>query len=256
MKYIYSFTNKINGKIYIGSTINPPEQRYRQHIYYASHLEQEKSKYPLYCAIRKYGLENFNFEIIKEVDCSEEELRNLEHNLIISYNTISPNGYNQTENTLHSFQDSNVYKKVSETKRELAKRVAMINPKTLECLGIYRSIKDCSEITGIDERKIGSCCRGERLTTSNKIFYWLDDNDEYIIPTYERDRYKGETNNTQKQITNRKVAKIDMQTSNILETYDSIALAARINECDASAISKVCQGKRNKVKGYFWKYIN
>ena len=40
-----------------------------------------------------------------------------------------------------------------------------------------------------------------------------------------------------------------------MEVYDTIALAARENNCDASGISKVCRGLRNKAKGYGWKYV-
>lgn len=54
MKYVYCFTNRINGKKYIGSTINDPKRRYMQHLYHAK-KDTPKSHYPLYQAIRKYG---------------------------------------------------------------------------------------------------------------------------------------------------------------------------------------------------------
>ena len=55
---------------------------------------------------------------------------------------------------------------------------------------------DCAEETTLDERKIAACCRGERLTTGNKKFYWLDKNDDLIIPEYKRDNYKGKEGTT------------------------------------------------------------
>ena len=39
-----------------------------------------------------------------------------------------------------------------------------------------------------------------------------------------------------------------------LQIYNSVALAAADNNCDASGISKVCNGKRNKCGGFKWKY--
>ena len=41
----------------------------------------------------------------------------------------------------------------------------------------------------------------------------------------------------------------------ILNTYETLALAARENNCDSSGISKVCKGKRNNCGGFKWKYV-
>lgn len=254
MKYIYSFTNNINNKKYIGSTINDPKIRYKQHLYHVENINDYRYNYPLYQAIRKYGIENFTFNVELEIDCSELEIRKIEQEYILKNNSLIPNGYNLTLNTEHPFNDSYCYKKMSETKRENAKQVVALTLNN-EIIGIYRSIVDCSESLNIDEKKIGACCRGERLTTNNKKFYWINENNEYIIPDYKRDSYKGEKGTTQKQITNKKVAKINLETNEILFIYDSIALAARENECDASCISKVCRGKRNSAKGFKWKYV-
>ena len=255
MSYIYCFTNLINNKKYIGSTIQPYSIRYKQHLYNAKSENSDKYMYPLYCAIRKYGIENFSFEILEEYNGSYQELLEIESNYIINLNTLVPNGYNQTADTQHPSVDSNICKKVSETKREQAKRVMMMDRNGENILGIYRSIVDCAEATGLNEKKIAACCRGERLTTGEKIFYWLDDNDNLIIPEYKRDMYKGEKGTTQIQSTSRKVAQINLETGEQIKTYDTIALAARENSCDASAISKVCRGLRNKAKGYGWKYV-
>ena len=103
-------------------------------------------------------------------------------------------------------------------------------------------------------KKNAAVCRGERLTTSNRKFYWIE-NDELIIPEYHRDLYKGEKGTTQIQSSSKKVAKINIETNEIIEIYDTIALAARENNCDNSAISKVCRGLRNKCGGFKWQYI-
>lgn len=56
LKSIYKITNLLNGKIYIGQSINP-ENRWKQHQYSDSIIGN---------AIRKYGIENFSFEIIED----------------------------------------------------------------------------------------------------------------------------------------------------------------------------------------------
>ena len=254
MNYIYSFTNLINNKKYSGSTISEPLHRYSQHIYNATHENTHQYNYPLYQAIRKYGIENFKFDIIGEFECTEEEIREIEKKYIEEYNTLSPNGYNQTLNTLHPLCDSESYKKMSETKRENAKCVVEVD-KNQNILNKWRSIIDCAEDTGLDEKKIAAVCRGERKTTGKRIFYWLDENNNIIIPKYSRDGYKGEKGTTQIQSSSKKVAKIDIETNEIIAIYDTIALAARENDCDSSGISKVCKNLRTKCGNFKWKYI-
>lgn len=254
MNYIYCFTNLVNGKQYIGSTINTPQRRLAQHLYHVNH-QTPKSNYPIYQAIKKYGMENFKFEVLVEKECSEQEIRDLEHEYIVKYNCVSPNGYNQTDDTSHPLMTQEIIAKVSETKRENAKQVAMLDSTGETIENVYRSIVDCAEATGFDAKKIAACCRGERLTTNEHIFYWIDDNDELIVPEYHRDPYKGKSGTTQVQSSSRKVAKIDLKTGEILEVYPTVALAARENGCDASGISKVCRGVRNQTKGFKWQYV-
>lgn len=252
---VYCFTNKINGKQYIGSTIQALNIRYNQHIYNATHENAHQYHYPLYKAIRKYGLNNFTFEVIYQGEHEEEEIRLIEADYIHEFNTISPNGYNQTDNTKHPINAVESYQKMSETKRENAKCVALVDAEN-NILQTFRSISDCAEELGIDEKKISACCRGERKTTDGKHFYWLDEQNNLIIPEYKRDPYKGAIGTTQIQSSSRRVAKIDRTHDTILAVYDTVALAARENHCDASGISKVCSGKRHACGGYKWKYID
>lgn len=69
MGYIYKITNKINNKIYIGQTIKErPSDRYSQHRYLANHPEQEKGISYLHRAMALDGLDNFQFEIIEQIE--------------------------------------------------------------------------------------------------------------------------------------------------------------------------------------------
>ena len=62
---IYIFTSPSN-KSYVGQTINF-ERRRIEHLY----SSRQGNTYPIHCAIRKYGLENFQIEVIP---CEEKEL--------------------------------------------------------------------------------------------------------------------------------------------------------------------------------------
>ena len=42
----------------------------------------------------------------------EEEIRKIQHDYILKYNCIAPNGYNQTQDTNHPLNDPNTYKKI------------------------------------------------------------------------------------------------------------------------------------------------
>ena len=253
MNYIYCFTNLINGKKYIGSTIKTPKERFNQHMYHV-HNQTEKSNYPLYAAIRKYGIKNFSYDILYQGECSEEEIRKIEHDFIVFYNTVSPNGYNATDNTQHPLTEPKNYEKMKNTKRENAKQVAMIDKESGKLIQTFRSIVDCEEATSLPAKQIAACCRGEQRSAHNYIFYWIDDNGDYIIPQYHGFQYKGKQGTTQVQSTSKKVAKMTMD-GEILAIYDTIALAARENDCDSSGISKVCRGVRNSAKGFKWKYV-
>lgn len=258
MKFIYCFTNLINQKKYVGSSCSDdPKARFRQHMYLMNHPEQPKGQYPLYCALRKYGLENFDYSILEELpdDFSEEQVRDIEQQYCIKFNVLVPNGYNQTLETHHPLNDSLTYQKMKETKRNNAKEVAEVDENN-NIINKWRSIIDCAESTGYNEKHIADCCRGERKTTSGKRFFWIDELGNLIIPEYKKNQYKGEKGTTQIQSKSRKVVKIDKNTNEILATYDTLALAARENNCDSSGISKVCKNIRNYCGGYKWRYID
>lgn len=82
---IYKIENLINGKIYIGQSIHI-EKRWTEHCRLSSNSLISK-------AIKKYGKENFSFQIIKEVS-DLTELNNLEAKYIKQFNSLVPNGYN------------------------------------------------------------------------------------------------------------------------------------------------------------------
>ena len=59
MKTIYLHRNKINNKVYIGQTIQSPEERWKNGNGY-------KGCYYFYNAIQKYGWDNFEHIILEQ----------------------------------------------------------------------------------------------------------------------------------------------------------------------------------------------
>lgn len=89
---IYKIENLLNHRCYIGQS-RDIEKRWRNHKIAAFNSNQKSYDYPLYRAIRKYGLDNFSFEIIEL--CSIEDLDCKEIYWIGFYHAFE-SGYNQT----------------------------------------------------------------------------------------------------------------------------------------------------------------
>lgn len=70
MAEIYKVTNKTNGKICVGQTINSLEKRKSRHLNDAKY----SSKNPVHRVMRKYRVKNFIFEIAEE--CNINDLNN------------------------------------------------------------------------------------------------------------------------------------------------------------------------------------
>ena len=93
MGIIYCYTNTLNGKKYIGQTINP-KVRYNAHK--SSYQNSNDKEYDslLHKAFRKYGFENFQYDILVDDIDDIDLLNQLEIYYIKYYNTKTPNGYN------------------------------------------------------------------------------------------------------------------------------------------------------------------
>jgi group I intron endonuclease len=92
MGYIYKISNKVTGKHYIGGTCKDTvEKRWTQHI---STIQKGEGCPLLGSAIRKYGVDNFTFEVL--IICFDEDVFLYEPHYIKKYGSLAPNGYNAT----------------------------------------------------------------------------------------------------------------------------------------------------------------
>lgn len=155
---IYIITNKVNNKKYVGQTTKMVEERFTQHKHHSIHKD-----YPLYLAMRKYGLDSFTIENygsfpITELDTKEEALIN-------ELNTFRGAGYNATPGG----QSSKVFKfdteKLIKEYNELGTAIAV------------SKLYDCSVYTVLDH------LRANGVNTSNKIDYIVG----YNIHTREKE---------------------------------------------------------------------
>lgn len=119
---IYKATNVLNKKSYIGKTERTFDIRLAEHI---RDSKKENITSYFHRALKKYGIDNFEFIILAETD-NLFELNNLEIEFISKLNTLKPNGYNITEggtgvNTyrnLDSERLEEIIKKSSEKRKE------------------------------------------------------------------------------------------------------------------------------------------
>ena len=161
MVCIYMITNKINNKKYIGQTLNF-KKRKKDHI---CNARDNKINTHLYLAMRKYGIENFKFDILEEV--KKEELNDKEIYYIKKYDTFNT-GYNMTnggENV--TLNNPEVRKKISmANKGKQATKPVNQYDKEKNFIRSFNSLSEASAITNTSVSDICTCCKG-RLHTAN-----------------------------------------------------------------------------------------
>lgn len=249
MAYIYKITNNINQMIYVGLTTKKrPTDRFSQHRYIARHPgRQEDTKHSyLYPAMRKYGLENFSFEIIEE--CSPEELDERERYWIVKLNSKAPNGYNLTDGGRAGVSGFSRPQTVEERlKRQQAnKQYYLEHPEAREQIR-----ERTKELWKNPEYR-------EKVTLSNQKFY-----------QEHPDKFKGENNpmygkkHTEEALEKirahaatrkTKIVQLDKDTLEEIQIFDGIKDAEKALGVSHGWLSKAA--KADKIAyGFRWKFI-
>lgn len=110
---IYCFTNKVNNKKYVGQTIQDPQQRRREH--HSAGVTGSKNAF--HRALRKYGNDNFLFEVI-DTATSQAELDQKEIDWIAKLECDTRNhGYNMRGGGSHGAWSDEVKRKISASKK-------------------------------------------------------------------------------------------------------------------------------------------
>jgi len=102
---IYLITNLVNGKQYIGQTVQKPSDRWYRHV------STNPSNTVIGRAIKKYGKKFFRFEVVDSAK-NIEELNIKEANWIDKLNTLE-NGYNVSSGGKNAPMKAEIKKKIS-----------------------------------------------------------------------------------------------------------------------------------------------
>lgn len=233
---IYKITNLINNKIYIGQTIRSLIDRIND---YKNGLGNDY----LNNAFKKYGFDNFKFEII-ETASSIDGLNEKEIELISKYKTTDKNiGYNIAYGGKNSIPSQETLDKMSKAHKGIKQTDMWIN-KRIHSKGTKEAKKYGKEKT--EEEK--------KYLSINSPKYWLGKkrDDETIKKISETKRKNGASDKMIEKFA-KTVYRININT-NEYETYISTVEASKYNDVSSSSISRYCS--KNKTKGiYKWTYI-
>jgi len=111
---IYKAENTLNGKVYIGQTIQSLFMRKKAHLFRAKKGDR-RSAFQL--ALLEEGTENFQWKQIDTAD-SEEELNQKEKHWIAHYDSTNPEkGYNGTEGGIKTVYSLEARRNIGEAKK-------------------------------------------------------------------------------------------------------------------------------------------
>lgn len=227
---IYIITNLINNISYIGAS-NNIKRRWSEHKTPNANGKNKK----LFKDIQKYKIENFSFEVIEI--CKVTELPEKEEYYIKKLNPYynenkggkGNKGYKVTDKTKNNL--SLLGKKQWDNKTEDEKKNIIKNN--------LKGPKIGHEVSLETRKKLRLANLGK---TQNKN-------------TIEKRREKLKIKAIGNQNGNKKVAMINIQTLEIEKEFDSIKKAAEYVGARPEMITCVLKGRRNKTKGYYWKYL-
>lgn len=131
---IYKITNKINGMSYCGQSVNCMNR-------WNKHKSPSSNVAPIDKAIKEFGVENFNFQILLE--CPPDMLDVWERDMINLHDTLYPKGYNMSGGGRSGFDThEETRRKISESNKgkhnyseEMRRKVSIAMKGNKNCLG-------------------------------------------------------------------------------------------------------------------------
>lgn len=219
--YIYKVTNTVNGKIYIGKTSQFKERKWQHERCY------EKEDCRFHRAIKYYGKEKFNWEIIDQTE-SLEKAYELEKKYIKQYNSYNPNGYNMTKGGAGG---------------------SMWNARPVVCLNIegefvkrYDSAGE-TKIDGFTATDVLLVCKGINHICKGHMFMFEDEYEKFGARKYQPQRTKETT----------PVIQCDLD-GNFIKEFPSVTKAAEETGTCRTTISGAITGNYKSANGFIFVY--
>ena len=221
---VYCYTNKINGKKYVGQVTRKLRKRHMEHL---------RNNLVVDIPIRKYGVDNFSLNIIHIAE-TLDELNYFEKFYIKLFNCFANNGNGY--NVSSGGGNGNNFIGKTEDEMKLIRRKMSENH--CDCFGENNNFygKTHSDET---KKKIGNANRNRKnngVSESNRTRF-----------------YKQETKDKIAQKHMLKIIQMDMD-GNFIKEWNFIKEASCVLGVDNSCITKCCKGKRKSCGGFTWKY--
>ena len=235
--HIYSFTNTINNKMYIGQSINV-ERRIHEHL-----KCREINRYSLLIkALIKYGIKSFDIKII-DTAINIDELNSKEKQYILQYKSNDKKlGYNIESGGNNAIPTIETLEKMSRSHQGIKQTDSWINKRVAKA-GTENAKKYGRRKT--EEEKL--------ILSVNSPKFWLgktrDDETRRKISKTKKERG---LSSLQKEIICKKVFKIDLKTNKII-TYESTGIASNFEGVNQSTISRWCS-KNKIIDNILWRY--
>lgn len=221
---IYTITNKINGKVYVGKTSRTASERWQEHTQKSKVASQYLAR-----AISKYGKHSFEFCVI-DVAESPEMLSHKETFWINQLNTLAPNGYNLKEKDT-SPRTEKEKKHLSMVCKGFPKQVTRNDGE------IFPSITLAAFASRLSFTDVSNNLAGGRRTTGGYQFKYGEHSAWDFTPT---ERPKA---------TARKIRRSDGV------VFSSITEAAQLTGCNRSGIFKVLAKTASHTHGFTFQYL-
>ena len=222
---LYLITNRINGKRYVGQTVQSMNRRW---IHHKSH----SNKTAISRAINKYHSENFDVKILSRC-YTFDEMNHRERYYIKIFNTLAPNGYN-----LRDGGNNGAMHAESKNKISLALKGRQGKPHTKETRLKISNLNKGKKHSENTKRKMSNSRKGTNNPNYGKKFSL---------------QYREKLSQSHIGQTSEKRKPVLCMTNGA--KYASVSEASKQLNINIASISRVCLLQRKQTHGLIFRYV-